>query len=109
MDVERIYWEESGRILATLIRLLGSFDLAEEVMQEAFAAALEQWPKRGIPDNPRAWLVSTAHHKGVDMLRRRTRFDAKRDELQRLAEMEQQLSEEEESMLQPDGVSDDCG
>jgi RNA polymerase sigma-70 factor (ECF subfamily) len=107
MDVERIYREESGRILATLIRLLGSFDLAEEVMQEAFAAALEQWPKRGIPDNPRAWLVSTAHHKGVDMLRRRTRFDSKRDELQRLAELEQQMSEAEENMLQPDGVSDD--
>jgi len=107
MDVERIYREESGRILATLIRLLGSFDLAEEVMQEAFAAALEQWPKRGIPDNPRAWLVSTAHHKGVDMLRRRTRFDAKRDELQRLAELEQQMSEAEENMLRPDGVSDD--
>jgi len=107
MDVERIYREESGRILATLIRLLGSFDLAEEVMQEAFAAALEQWPKRGIPDNPRAWLVSTAHHKGVDMLRRRTRFDSKRDELQRLAELEQQMSEAEENMLRPDGVSDD--
>ena len=107
MDVERIYREESGRILATLIRLLGSFDLAEEVMQEAFAVALEQWPKQGIPDNPRAWLVSTAHHKGVDMLRRRTRFDSKRDELQRLAELEQQLSEAEENMLRPDGVSDD--
>ena len=107
MDVERIYREESGRILATLIRLLGSFDLAEEVMQEAFTAALEQWPKRGLPDNPRAWLVSTAHHKGVDMLRRRTRFDSKRDELQRLAELEQQLSEAEENMLRPDGVSDD--
>jgi len=107
MDVERIYREESGRILATLIRLLGSFDLAEEVMQEAFAAALEQWPKRGLPDNPRAWLVSTAHHKGVDMLRRRTRFNSKRDELQRLAELEQQLSEAEENMLRPDGVSDD--
>ena len=107
MDVERIYREESGRILATLIRLLGSFDLAEEVMQEAFAAALEQWPKRGIPDNPRAWLVSTAHHKGVDMIRRRTRFDSKRDELQRLAEVEQQLSEAKENMLQPEGVSDD--
>ena len=106
MDVERIYREESGRILATLIRLLGSFDLAEEVMQEAFAAALEQWPKRGIPDNPRAWLVSTAHHKGVDMIRRRTRFDSKRDELQRLAELEQKLSEAE-NMLQPEELSDD--
>jgi len=111
MDVERIYREESGRILATLIRLLGSFDLAEEVMQEAFAAALEQWPKRGIPDNPRAWLVSTAHHKAVDTLRRRSRFDSKREELQKIAELEQQLSESEadlnEDMLRPDAVSDD--
>jgi RNA polymerase sigma-70 factor (ECF subfamily) len=111
MDVEHIYREESGRILATLIRLLGSFDLAEEVMQEAFAVALEQWPKRGIPDNPRAWLVSTAHHKAVDMLRRRSRFDSKREELQKIAELEQQLSESEadpnEDMLRPDAVSDD--
>jgi RNA polymerase sigma-70 factor (ECF subfamily) len=111
MDVEHIYREESGRILATLIRLLGSFDLAEEVMQEAFAAALEQWPKRGIPDNPRAWLVSTAHHKAVDMLRRRSRFESKREELQKIAELEQQLSESEadpsEDMLRPDAVSDD--
>jgi RNA polymerase sigma-70 factor (ECF subfamily) len=107
MDIEHIYREESGRILATLIRLLGSFDLAEEVMQEAFAAALEHWPKHGIPDNPRAWLVSTAHHKGIDMLRRRSRFDSKREELQKLAELEQQLSESEETMLQQDGVSDD--
>src|SRR6266404_3800749 len=109
MDVERIYREESGRILATLIRLLGSFDLAEEVMQEAFAAALEQWPKRGIPDNARAWLVSTAHHKAVDMLRRRSRFDSKRQELQKIAELEQQLSETEshDDMLRPDALSDD--
>src|SRR6267143_359359 len=109
MDVEHIYREESGRILATLIRLLGSFDLAEEVMQEAFAAALEQWPKRGIPDNARAWLVSTAHHKAVDMLRRRSRFDSKRQELQKIAELEQQLSETEshDDMLRPDALSDD--
>src|SRR5882672_8429378 len=111
MDVEHIYREESGRILATLIRLLGSFDLAEEVMQEAFATAVGQWPKRGIPDNPRAWLVSTAHHKAVDMLRRRSRFDSKREELQKIAELEQQLSESEahsnEDMLRPDPMSDD--
>ncbi len=107
MDVEHIYREESGRILATLIRLLGSFDLAEEVMQEAFTTALEQWPERGIPDNPRAWLISTAHHKGVDVLRRRTRFDSKREELQKLAELEQELSEAEQDMLRQGEVSDD--
>jgi RNA polymerase sigma-70 factor, ECF subfamily len=105
MDIDRVYREESGRILATLIRLLGSFDLAEEVMQEAFTAALEQWPKQAIPDNPRAWLISTAHHKAVDLMRRRSRFDSKREELQKLAELEQQLSEAEENM--PGAVSDD--
>ncbi len=89
MDLERLYREESGRILATLIRLLGDFDLAEEVVQEAFAAALEQWPTRGAPANPRAWLVGTARHKAVDRLRRRTRFEAKRVELGRLAALEE--------------------
>src|SRR5215813_11035845 len=105
-NLDRIYREESGRILATLIRLLGSFDLAEEVMQEAFAVALERWPTSGAPDNPRAWLISTAHHKGVDILRRRTRLDARREELQRLAELEQRFSEEEQNMQQ-ETVSDD--
>ncbi|HWZ82383.1 MAG TPA: RNA polymerase sigma factor [Terriglobales bacterium] len=104
-SVERIYREESGRILATLIRLIGSFDLAEEVMQEAFTTALEQWPKQGIPDNPRAWLVATAHHKAVDLLRRRTRFDSKRDELQRLAQLEQELSEAEQDVMRHDATS----
>jgi len=98
MDIERIFREESGRILATLIGLLGSFDLAEEAMQEAFAAALEQWPERGIPANPRAWLISTAQHKGIDSLRRSASFDSKREELQRIAEAEQQLADADESM-----------
>jgi RNA polymerase sigma-70 factor (ECF subfamily) len=86
--VARVFREESGRILATLIRLLGDFDLAEEVMQEAFAAALEHWPTAGVPDNPRAWLVGTARHRAIDVLRRRTRFEARRPELQALAELE---------------------
>ena len=66
MTIEQIYREESGRILATLIRLLGDFDLAEEALQEAFSAALVQWPREGTPSNPRAWLVSTGRHKAVD-------------------------------------------
>lgn len=106
-EIERIYREESGRVLATLIRLLGSFDLAEEVMQEAFTAALERWPRDGVPDNPRAWLVSTAQHKGIDMLRRRSRFDSKREELQKLAELEQQLSKAGDDMLRQEAPSDD--
>lgn len=72
--IEAIYRSESRRVFATLIRLLGDFDLAEEVMQEAFALAAEQWPQSGVPDNPRAWLVSTARHKGIDRMRRNTRW-----------------------------------
>jgi RNA polymerase sigma-70 factor, ECF subfamily len=71
-----IYRSESRRVLATLIRLLGDFDLAEEALHEAFAAALEQWPRDGIPPNPRAWLVSTGRFKAIDAVRRRARLDA---------------------------------
>src|SRR5579864_4692633 len=108
MDVERIFREESGRILATLIRLLGSFDLAEEMMQEAFTTALEKWPKQGVPANPRAWLISTAQHKAVDQLRRRARFDSKRDELQKIAELEQSIADADENMRRP-GMTRDRG
>ncbi len=74
-SLEQIYREEWGRILATLIRLLGGFDQAEEAAQEAFAVALEQWPRQGIPANPRAWLIATARHKAIDALRRKTRWE----------------------------------
>jgi RNA polymerase sigma-70 factor (ECF subfamily) len=74
-SLEQIYRDEWGRIVATLIRLLGSFDLAEEAAQQAFALALEQWPQQGIPGNPRAWLVSTARHKAIDALRRKQRWE----------------------------------
>ena len=84
--IERLYRSESGRILATLARLLGDFDLAEEAMHEAFAAALSLWPKSGVPGNPRPWLISTARFKAIDALRRRARFDASQDELVRSLE-----------------------
>ena len=74
--VESAFRAESRRVLATLIRLLGDFDLAEEAMQEAFAVAAERWPTEGVPANPRAWLVSTGRFKAMDTLRRRARFDA---------------------------------
>ena len=78
--VETLYRSESGRVLATLVRLLGDLDLAEEAMHEAFAAALESWPQTGIPDKPRPWLISTARFKAIDRMRRRARFDgAQRD------------------------------
>jgi RNA polymerase sigma-70 factor (ECF subfamily) len=74
-SVDAIYRSDSRRVLATLIRLLRDFDLAEEAMHEAFAAAVEQWPREGIPDNPRAWLVSTGRFKAIDRIRRRAKFD----------------------------------
>jgi RNA polymerase sigma-70 factor (ECF subfamily) len=78
--IETLYRSESGRVLATLVRLLGDLDLAEESMHEAFSAALESWPQTGIPDKPRPWLISTARFKAIDRMRRRARFDeAQRD------------------------------
>jgi RNA polymerase sigma-70 factor (ECF subfamily) len=74
--VDGLYRTESRRVLATLIRLLGDFDLAEEALHDAFAAAVEHWPGRGVPANPRAWLVSTGRFRAIDALRRRARFDA---------------------------------
>ena len=67
--VDAVYREESRRVLATLIRLLGDFDLAEEAMHEAFRAAIEQWPRQGVPANPRAWLVSAGRFKAIDTIR----------------------------------------
>jgi RNA polymerase sigma-70 factor (ECF subfamily) len=78
--IESLYQSDSGRILATLVRLLGDLDLAEEAMHEAFATALDRWPQAGIPDKPRPWLISTARFKAIDGMRRRARFDgAQRD------------------------------
>src|SRR5512142_3331748 len=73
---EEVYRAESRRVLATLIRLLGDFDLAEEALQEAFAAAVEQWPRDGVPANPRTWLVSAGRFRAIDVVRRRARHDA---------------------------------
>jgi RNA polymerase sigma-70 factor, ECF subfamily len=86
MDLERLHREESGRVLATLIRLLGDFDLAEESLQEAYTIALQKWPTEGTPANPRAWLISTARHKAIDRIRRAQRFEAKQEEIAWTAE-----------------------
>src|SRR5579871_5278193 len=77
--VDALYVSDSRRVLATLIRLLGDFDAAEEALHDAFRAALEQWPKEGVPANPRAWLVSTGRFKAIDARRRRAKFDALED------------------------------
>jgi RNA polymerase sigma-70 factor (ECF subfamily) len=92
--VDEVYRTESRRVLATLIRLLGDFDLAEESMHEAFAAAVEQWPRAGVPANPRAWLVSAGRFKAIDAMRRRARFDASLAELAERLDRDAQASEE---------------
>src|SRR5499427_1088538 len=79
--VDAVYRADSRRVLATLIRLLGDFDLAEEATHDAFAAAVEQWPRDGIPANPRAWLVSTGRFKSISAMRKRARFDASLTEI----------------------------
>jgi len=102
--LDSLYRMDSGRILATLIRLLGDFDLAEEAMHEAFAAALSLWPSSGVPDNPRPWLISTGRFKAIDTLRRRARSDAPQDELVR--HLEAQMSSAEQSK-EEDSLEDD--
>src|SRR6202008_295438 len=103
--LDSLYRVDSGRILATLIRLLGDFDLAEEAMHEAFAAALSLWPGSGVPGNPRPWLISTARFKAIDTLRRRARFDASQGELARY--LEAQASSAERSNEEEDSLEDD--
>ncbi len=88
--IETLYRSESGRVLATLVRLLGDLDLAEEAMHEAFAAALEFWPQTGIPDKPRPWLISTARFKAIDVIRRRARFNGAQRDL--VAHMESRVN-----------------
>jgi RNA polymerase sigma-70 factor (ECF subfamily) len=109
--LDSLYRVDSGRILATLIRLLGDFDLAEEAMHEAFAAALSLWPKSGVPGSPRPWLISTARFKAIDTLRRRARFDASQDELARYLEEQWSAAEwsnkNEEDRLEELGLEDD--
>ncbi len=103
--VETLYRTESGRVLATLVRLLGDLDLAEEAMHEAFAAALESWPKTGVPHNPRPWLISTARFKAIDGIRRRARFDATQKDL--TLHMEARMSEASGVQEDDEEIEDD--
>ncbi|HWO39059.1 MAG TPA: DUF6596 domain-containing protein, partial [Candidatus Acidoferrum sp.] len=107
--LDSLYRVDSGRILATLIRLLGDFDLAEEAMHEAFATALSVWPGSGVPDNPRPWLISTGRFKAIDTLRRRARFDASQVDLVRHLEAQLSSAEgsKEEARFKEDGLEDD--
>ena len=101
--VGEVYRSESRRVFATLVRLLGDFDLAEDALHNAFAAAVEQWPRDGVPDNPRAWLVSVGRFKAIDTLRRRARFDAA------FMEIANRLDDEagEPAIAEEDGMEDD--
>ena len=101
--VDDVYQAESRRVYATLVRLLGDFDLAEDALHDAFAAALQQWPKEGVPANPRAWLVSTGRFKAIDGIRRRARFDAS------LATLAEQIDDvpDEFSAVDDDSIEDD--
>ena len=99
-DIEAIYRAESRRVFATLVRLLGDFELAEEAMSEAFRAALEQWPREGVPANPRAWLVSTGRFKAIDALRRERRLAyVETEELEAFAAEESETNEIEDDRL----------
>ncbi|MBD9632259.1 MULTISPECIES: RNA polymerase sigma factor [unclassified Pseudomonas] len=101
--VDEVYRRESRRVLATLIRLLGDFDLAEEALHEAFVAAVDQWRRDGVPANPRAWLVSAGRFKAIDGLRRRSRFDASLTQIAEQLEIDAQSVEE----LADESVEDD--
>src|ERR1700709_2344738 len=99
--IETLYRSDSGRILATLGRMLGDRDLAEEAMHEALAAALETWPKTGLPDKPRPWLISAGRFKAIDVMRRRARFDAAQSDIAR------QLETHVDEALQDEELEDD--
>src|SRR5207245_7350821 len=92
LAIEKVYRSDWGRIVAALIRLFGDFDLAEEVAQEAFAAAVDQWRSSGIPESPRAWLIQAARHKAIDRIRRKTRF-AEKVESYRASEITEEVQE----------------
>jgi len=96
--IEVLYRTESGRILATLVRLLGDIDVAEEAMHEAFAAALDTWPRSGVPDNPRPWLISTARFKAIDGMRRRARFGSAQSDLTLYLERINEASPEDDEI-----------
>jgi RNA polymerase sigma-70 factor (ECF subfamily) len=105
--IETLYRSESGRVLATLMRLLGDLDLAEESMHEAFAAALETWPQTGVPDKPRPWLISTARFKAIDGIRRRARFDGAQTDLARFLDARMVETRINETTPEADEIEDD--
>jgi RNA polymerase sigma-70 factor (ECF subfamily) len=104
IEIEKIFRDEAGRALATLIRLVGDFDLAEDVLQEAFAAALERWPSAETPSNPRAWLVNVARNKAIDRIRRQIAFRGKEAELTHEASLGAEVAAEDDDAALDDDV-----
>lgn len=100
--LDKLYRSESGRILATLIRLLGDFDLAEDALHDAFRAALEKWAVKGVPANPRAWLISTGRFKAIDRIRRRARFESSLDALPEVPEVPSDQTEPDDTTFEDD-------
>jgi RNA polymerase sigma-70 factor (ECF subfamily) len=100
--VEVVYRADSRRVASTLIRLLGDFDLAEEALHQAFIAAMEQWPRQGVPANPRAWLIAAGRFKAIDSLRRQARLDASQDELARRIEESAPRTHEDDAAIEDD-------
>ena len=101
-EIERTFRHSSGRVLATLIRVLGDFDLAEEAVQEAFVTAIERWPRDGVPDSPEAWIMTTARNRAIDRLRRAKKLAEKLKTLERDAETEQRAVSGADEAMQPD-------
>src|SRR5580704_1267513 len=106
-EIETTFRDEAGRALATLIRLVGDFDLAEEALQDAFAVALERWPDAPPPSNPRAWLVNVARNKAIDRVRRQINFRSKQQQLTHEIELNAQGSDEKGSDETVDAALDD--
>src|SRR3954468_17694040 len=100
-EIDAIYRADSRRVFATLVRILGDFDLAEEAMHDAFASAVEQWPSGGLPANPRAWLVSAGRFKAIDAMRRRAKFDAS------MGEIAERLNSSRNPEQDHEGIDDD--
>src|SRR5699024_8070694 len=103
--VSEVYQTESRRVFATLVRLLGDFDRAEDALQDAFSAAIEQWTRDGIPANPRAWLVSTGRFKAIDAMRRRARFDKSMAAI--AEEIDANTADETAWIEEQEGITDD--
>ena len=100
--LNQLYRSESRRVLATLIRLLGDFSLAEDALHDAFRAAMEEWPQKGIPENPRAWLVSTGRFKAIDRIRRQAKFDTPLDVIEEPGSLEDDPAQQDEESIQDD-------